>query len=193
MKMNDNNSNTQYYKDYEMANKEYDKYLEEHITNVTNTWFSILKPILEDKSLNLLPDNEDIDMIGSQIIYHDDSKYTDIEYVPYRNNFYPTCEEDLDADNQKAYDLAWLHHIHNNPHHWQYWVLIQDDTDIKVLDMTFSSICEMLCDWHSFSAKDPISTAKHWYDTNKQNMILSKNTINTIELLIDYLAEPLKN
>ena len=24
---------------------------------------------------------------------------------------------------------AWLLHIHRNPHHWQYWVLINDNPE----------------------------------------------------------------
>lgn len=28
------------------------------------------------------------------------------------------------------FNRAWLLHIHRNPHHWQHWVLINDDPEL---------------------------------------------------------------
>lgn len=88
-------------------------------------------------------------------------------------------------------DYAWLHHQNTNPHHWQYYVLIRDNSKTTLLDMPFEYICEMLCDWHSFSKKDPTSTATNWYSKNKDRIMLSDNTRQVVEKLLTYMTKPL--
>lgn len=31
------------------------------------------------------------------------------------------------AKNEYRFNIAWLKHIHRNPHHWQYWILLNDN------------------------------------------------------------------
>ena len=168
--------------------KEYDDYLYDHITGVLRTWQELLSPALLDDEekwgLNWL----DIAEISAIIEKHDESKYSDIEYHGYCNYFYPSpgfekSEEDMNA--------AWLHHQHQNPHHPQHWVLHQDDGDTVVLDMPFEYICEMLCDWHSFSLKNPESTAYSWWTTNRDKILVSDATAELIDELVVYLKSPL--
>ncbi len=52
----------------------------------------------------------------------------------------------------EAYDRAWLHHLHNNPHHWQYWVMPPEfnpdgDHDNGCLKMPEEYVLEMIADW----------------------------------------------
>lgn len=49
----------------------------------------------------------------------------------------------------------------------------------------------MLCDWHSFSAKEKDSTAYAWYKENGPKMILSDNTRKLIDKYINYFKQPL--
>ena len=168
--------------------QQYDEYLFEHIQNVQRAWFEILRPYLAEQSMN----EEELKITDRRIESHDASKFDIEEYEPYAEWFYG---EHLDEGAEKdAFDLAWLHHQNHNEHHWQYWVLIQDTDDPKYLslDMPKEAIYEMLCDWHSFSANDPESTAYHWYDANKENMLLSDSTISVIDSLIDILKTPLE-
>lgn len=48
---------------------------------------------------------------------------------------------------KRAFDRAWLHHQHANPHHWQHWVLREDDGGTKVLQMPEPLVREMVADW----------------------------------------------
>jgi hypothetical protein len=58
------------------------------------------------------------------------SKFDDAEYEAYDKYFHGPSKT---AEVKAAFDVAWLHHIHMNPHHWQHWVLVNDDDGTKVL------------------------------------------------------------
>lgn len=168
--------------------EEYDEYLYNHIRGVKMAWEQILYPsIMEDMdTLGLIID--DISDIEESVNSHDDSKYKSDEYNAYCNYFYP-CEG-FEKD-EEAFDKAWLLHQHRNPHHWQYWLLVRDEGNLEAMDMPICYICEMLCDWHSFSLRDPESTAYSWYQSNKDNMIFSDTTRDMVSRLVEYFKEPL--
>lgn len=88
-----------------------------------------------------------LDILNENITMHDRSKYSDEEYIPYIEYFYGTKSKKIDTE----FNYAWLHHIHNNPHHWQYWVLKHDDKPEEALEMPYEYIIEMFCDHWSFS------------------------------------------
>lgn len=168
--------------------QQYDEYLFSHIHNVQRAWSEILRPYLVEQGIG----EDELEEIDLRMKAHDASKLDKEEYKPYAEWFYG--EHPDEGEEKDAFDLAWVHHQNHNEHHWQYWVLIQDTDDPKYrsLDMPKEAIYEMLCDWHSFSAKDPESTAYHWYDTNKENMLLSDNTISIVDSLIDVFKTPLE-
>ena len=76
---------------------------------------------------------------GEKLVNHDQSKYDEEEYEAYDDYFYGKEGKDEDdiAVIDNAFDYAWLHHIHHNPHHWQYWVLVNDDDGTKALVVFF--------------------------------------------------------
>lgn len=164
--------------------KEYYHYLNNHIGGVQESWRRFLAPVV----VKVYPD--EYDACEKSVANHDKSKYDNREFIPYLNHFYPT--EDF-PDDQEAFDLAWLRHSHVNPHHWQYWCLIRDEGIIEPMDMPISEVVNMCCDWHSFSARDPKSTAYSWYMDNQNNMILSDNTRELVNFFIQYLKDPLPN
>jgi hypothetical protein len=97
-----------------------------------------------------------------------------------------------DKDEDK-FNQAWLHHIHNNEHHWQYWVLIMDDGDtgekgkVVALEMPKVYVWEMVADWWSFSWRSgKLTEIFDWYDSHKGGIILHENTRKLVE---DILAE----
>lgn len=160
---------------------EYLNYLDNHINGVIRAYQEVLFPVLCTESGLTV---EELTNLSIQIENHDTSKYDEEEFDAYCNYFYPA--ENYPKD-ELAFDRAWLHHQHNNPHHWQYWVLVRDEGNLVPMDMDDFSIYEMLCDWHSFHYfKDPESTAYRWYQDNKDKMILSDNTRNIVESLIEY-------
>lgn len=52
----------------------------------------------------------------TQAKYHDASKGTNSEFLHYARQFKGP------KDDPDGFAGAWLHHIHNNPHHWQHWI-----------------------------------------------------------------------
>lgn len=171
-----NNSEDQRPKQFMIAKNSYDEYLRNHINNVIRS-YNVIKSELPD-------------WLRSKVQYlvyeHDKSKYSDIEYNGYLNHYYLHDQYNKELGD---YNIAWNHHIHNNPHHWQYW-LLYDETNFKVntLDMYPEYVIEMLCDWNSFyySKDNKGDTAYDWFMKNKQKMLLSDNTLRIIDSYIRY-------
>jgi hypothetical protein len=96
-----------------------------------------------------------------QGIIHDLSKFGLAEWGPYVDKFYggPYPERNYgdirahfgDTCTQpwvdRRFDEAWLHHQRHNPHHWQHWVLREDDGETKCLEMPRKYMLEMIADW----------------------------------------------
>ena len=130
-----------YFKDLgERFSKEYDKHLVERKKHVKEAYdiLTLADPTIATK------------MVGYEGIIsdHDISKYSDEEYTAFDHYLYgePTVE------NKIAYDYAMLHHQHNNPHHWEYWLIFENDaTQVKALEMPYHYVVEMVCDWYSFT------------------------------------------
>jgi hypothetical protein len=59
-----------------------------------------------------------------QAIIHDWTKFSRVEFNAYCNYFE---RQKKIGPYQIAFKRAWLHHIHRNPHHWQHYVLVNDD------------------------------------------------------------------
>ena len=156
--------------------KEYDLYLQEHKANVKKgyDWIKENLPDLIPADMRLILEHQ----IG---FAHDASKTEPDEYGPYDEYFYGGNRSSQVVDD---FNMAWLKHIHRNPHHWQYFALLCDDPDEGeiVLDMPYNYIIEMICDWMSFSwAKENLYEFFDWYDEHKKHIKLSKNTRKTVE------------
>lgn len=160
----------------------YNEYLFNHISNVIYgyNW-------LESNLPELIPVGTNVSL-GT----HDDSKYSKEEYDAYDQYFYGDSE---DPDVKEAFDIAWLHHIHNNPHHWQHWVLFEDEGGVnkpKALKMPYNYILEMICDWWSFSWKaGNLYEIFNWYDDHKRKMLLHPETKKTVENILEALHDKL--
>ena len=134
-----------------------------------------------------------------RLFIHDWSKFLPDEWIPYASFFYgdyypwETAKHiGLDWEYSQegvssAFDLAWLIHQRRNKHHWQFWVLLQDDGDLKLIDMPDTYAWEMVCDWmgagRAITGKWEV---KLWYEQNKTTMKLSHRTRMVVE---DILAK----
>lgn len=159
--------------------QEYDMYIRGHVNNLGLglKWFEENHP----KALVGIENQ-----IKQQLLDHDESKWSEEEYGPYDEYFYGS------KDNIDEFNYAWLHHIHNNPHHWQYWVLINDDPNENevIIDMPDEYIIEMICDWLSFSlAKDNLYELFDWYNQHKNYMKLSDKTRDKVEYILNKIKE----
>lgn len=158
----------------------YNEYLHDHIANVRkgHDWL-VSHNIIGSEGKDVLSEDD--------LIVHDISKYSEAEYTPYDNYFYGNKSYAV----TKAFNYAWLHHIHHNPHHWQYWVLQHDDEPEEVLEMPYKFIVEMICDWWSFSWKSGnLYEIFDWYEKHK-NMKLHPNTRKIVEGILDDIKKEL--
>ena len=165
----------------------YDDYLREHKNNVFKAfeWLCLNTP-------EVFPNQACQQTAEYNCSYlHDDSKEQLDEYDAYDEYFYGNRSYQVVQD----FNKAWLLHIHRNPHHWQYWVLINDDPNegIKCIDMPDEYIIEMICDWWSFSWKSGnLNEIFTWYDEHKAHMKLSDYTRKRVEFILDTIKTKLE-
>lgn len=82
----------------------------------------------------------------TQLGIHDLSKWSMDEFIGYARHFKGGGAPDEFAS-------AWLHHIHFNPHHWQYWIFSDGytpkDSNVQngVVEMPLHYATEMVADW----------------------------------------------
>jgi hypothetical protein len=111
-------------------------------------------------------------------ITHDLSKFYPDEFIPYARYFYGNCPESFQTD----FDKAWLKHIHRNPHHWQYWILREDDGGTKLIRPPLQYLKEMGCDWvGAGKAITGMDNITEWYDRNKDKIQIGKIQRDWIE------------
>ena len=157
--------------------KEYDAYLEKHKENVRRgyIWLQTNLPELFDGKQ---------DGAWKTDFKHDQTKFNADEYAAYDAYFYGGNRSFAVVD---AFRRAWLLHIHRNPHHWQHWVLINDDPNEgeMLLEMPYNYIIEMICDWWSFSwQKGNLSEIFNWYDEHSAYIKLAPKTKETVENIL---------
>ena len=157
--------------------QEYTQYIVEHKANVEKAYRWIIDH-------NIFEDCE----IPVNIVEHDLSKYGIDEYPAYDAYFYGKRTKEVKRD----FNYAWLHHIHNNPHHWQYWVLKHDDEPEEALEMPLNYALEMICDWWSFSFKTGnLYEIFDWYKKHK-DMVLHEKTRKFVEDTLDKIKKALE-
>lgn len=160
--------------------QKYDEYIQEHKDNVNKAFTWIKKNIPEVFDKDILRDTEYNCIYG-----HDLSKSNLDEYNAYNAYFYGNNRS---FEVVEEFNRAWLLHIHRNPHHWQYWVLINDDPKKGeiLIDMPDCYIIEMICDWWSFSwKKNDMYEIFKWYKERKDYIKLSDNTRKKVERILD--------
>jgi len=164
----------------------YDEYINNHKANVANAFNWLHKNLPE-----IFPDEAAKVVAEYQCVSeHDKSKYDKDEYEAYDNYFYGNRSYEV----VQSFKYAWLRHIHKNPHHWQYWVLTNDDKKLgtEPLEMPFVYIIEMICDWWSFSWKSGnLYEIFDWYNDHKDGMIIHMETRKTIEDILDKIHNKL--
>ena len=162
---------------------QYDNYLTEHKENVAKGFRWLQENIHE-----VIEDG-----LEWQIRFnHDVSKTDPEEYDAYDAYFYGNNRSYAVVQNFKN---AWLRHIHNNPHHWQHWILINDEPKegMVVIDMPYIYVVEMICDWWAFSwKKGDLNEIFDWYEDRKDYMKLSANTRRSVEYILGKMKDKLE-
>lgn len=165
---------------------QYDQYLANHRANVKRG-FDWLCENLADVT------NDILDAAWQIEFAHDKSKDEEDEYNAYDAYFYGNNRSYKVVQD---YQKAWLTHIHRNPHHWQYWILIHDDMENgeleTILEMPYNYIVEMICDWWAFSwANGNLYEIFNWYAEHSKFMKLAPRTRETVENILDKIRNRL--
>lgn len=159
---------------------EYDNYLEQHKSNVRKGFEWIRDNLPE--AIAGIPNLE------WQICFnHDVSKTKPDEYEYYDAYFYGGNRS---YQVVQDFNYAWLVHIHRNPHHWQYWVLINDNPILGeiILDMPSKYIIEMICDWWSFGWNTGnLYEIFSWYEQRRDYIKLSEKTRIEVEYVLNLM------
>lgn len=117
-----------------------------------------------------------------QGIVHDLSKFSRSEWSAYVLSFYGPWKYDERPDWLVTdFDLAWLHHQHNNAHHWQHYLLMEDSGDLKIMEIPWNYRAEMVCDWKGAGKALGKPDTKAWYLANRDKIILAEHTRAWVE------------
>lgn len=118
---------------------------------------------------------------------HDLSKFRPSEWIPSARTFY-TLNGDKRYVSTLEYDRAWLLHQRRNPHHWEFWILV-DNAACAALEMPQHYVREMVADW--MGAGRAITgrwEVGEWYEKNKRTMLLHANTRKLVEDILEELG-----
>ena len=169
--------------------QQYDNYLFDHRHNLQLA-FKWLQDNMPELFINL---SEDVDIEHQIIMAHDRSKHWPEEYDAYDRYWYGGNKSFRIVHD---YDIAWLHHIHNNPHHWQHWVFFKHDDPLEtitIFEMPLNYIIEMICDWWSFGWESgDLTEILTWYDERRTYIKLDPATRMVVENILDTIKEKLK-
>ena len=120
-------------------------------------------------------------------LIHDMSKFLPSEFFPYAFHNWNNERDETgyykptDTGDSK-FDFAWLLHQKRNRHHWQWWILPEDNGGVKILMMPIKYIKEMLCDWEgAHRAQKTKGNVKEWYIKNGNKMQLHPETRSWID------------
>lgn len=158
-------------------------------------FFNVNKPIAQAYRDSLLTHIRYVQeagrMIGvseQQLEMHDRSKWTHEEFPGYAYHFHGGGAPDKFAK-------AWLHHIHNNPHHWQHWIFPDNYTpkDSKVengvVEMPQHFALEMIADWMGASkAYTGDWDMKDWLTKNMSKIRVHSRTAQFLCETLDHLG-----
>lgn len=119
-----------------------------------------------------------------RLLMHDMSKFLPLEFKTYARTFYK--EDGLGQYNpSKEFNHAWLVHQKRNKHHWQYWLLQNDDGPLYPLEIPSEYVEEMVADWAGAGKAITGDWEIHsWYKMNKEKIKLHENTRIHVERLI---------
>lgn len=122
---------------------------------------------------------------------HDYSKWSAPEFWAYAKHFYGGGAPQLFAE-------AWLHHIHHNPHHWQYWIFpggvkpySPPGTNVfnGIMEMPEKYALEMVADWMGASEVYSGDTnMTKWLTKHSETITLHPNTSTFVKNVLQELG-----
>lgn len=117
-----------------------------------------------------------------QLLVHDLSKFSAFETAYATHNF----KGENSQEQKDAFEFAWLHHKHNNPHHPEYWMDVNKGGDVTILEMPQHYIAEMVADWIG-AGKVYGSDAKEWIPSNINKFRFAHRTAEKLAIILNDL------
>lgn len=154
---------------------EYFDYLAKHKANVVKAW-NEMKPTIS--KIDFLSSWRIIEEMDLRIYDHDNTRYKEDEFIPYRQHFFPVPGEEA---NDAEFERAWQLHYRGNKHHWQYWV--RKDGSFEEGYNVADKICgylEMICDWQAMGYVKG-DNALEYYNANKETIKIDPNWLAFVE------------
>ena len=160
--------------------KQYKEYVIEHCRNVKNAWKRMKDNNKVVACLNAIP-GFDKDVVDYLVSNHDNSKYSEAEWEPYRKNFFPLNDQEK-FENENAFEEAWKHHYSHNFHHWNYWANYN-----SIDSMTTNYVTEMCCDWIAMSDKFG-GDAYSWYQSQTDIKLGTSQKVWVQNILVNFYS-----
>lgn len=136
------------------AIRSYCDYLERHLNDVEAAWVVLQKAL---KHENVIYDDHLFNFIDGQIKGHDLSKFSQAEFIPYQQEFFPATTDANPFD----FEEACLHHKFNNRHHWESALCLPE----KFPNEHSCHLIHMVADWMAMGMRFG-DTAEEYYHKN---------------------------
>lgn len=150
-------------------------------------YWKYLQYVLKHK-LFVYQEGRKLEVSRFQLLIHDASKFSWVEFKAYTDYFYG---ENVSPKVCEAFDAAWLHHQHRNPHHWQHWILRADSGNTTVLKMPEKYVREMVADWagagRAITGKLEV---RAWFAQNFHKMTFHSETSELVVQLLEKYYKP---
>ena len=160
--------------------EKYKTYIDNHKKNVVQTWEELKNlEIIHNFILKTSKDPNIDKKLNERALNHDNSKFSEEEWEPYRKRFFFVNIEEKNSAKEE-FQKAWCHHKANNFHHNQYW----EETNQANI-MPFIDVVEMCCDWISMSKANG-GNALNWYYSQKNLVLGDKQKEWTLFILKEY-------
>jgi hypothetical protein len=108
-----------------------------------------------------------------QLIIHDWSKFLPNEFFPYAEHFYGVDRGEASRKSSASFRQAWLYHVHKNPHHWNHWVIINNEGKPFTYIIPEKYLREMVADWlgANMSIRGYYGYVE-WLEANKNKIVM---------------------
>lgn len=106
-------------------------------------------------------------------IIHDYDKFYPSRWNAYRNFFsngIPTPEA------KEAFRVSWQRHAYLNDHHWQHWVSIHDNGEVRPHELSEKARKEMLADWIGAHKAQRGKSLLGWYVEREVTILIAPKT-----------------
>lgn len=110
---------------------------------------------------------------------HDLSKFSFVEAFGYSGWDFKTKSGD-----KAAFDAAWNHHKHHNPHHPENWLSVGRFGDVTVLPMPKIYVAEMVADWIG-AGKTYGNSLENWLPDNLSSFKLHQDSAVFLHEILD--------